>query len=468
VGSTPPNLSNQRLGFHYFPDTFHYRAKDLETWLPELNRLGAGWLTLQSPPERAIPEPFITGLLAGGVKPILHFQLSPRTSIQHGALRVLFRSYTRWGVERVSLFDRPNCRSSWHPSDWAQQDLVERFLDIFVAIAEIAIEEGLEPIFPPLEPGGDYWDLSFLQSALQALQRRNRSRLLDHLALSAYAWTGSKPLEWGSGGPERWPNARPYFTPDGCENQVGFRIFDWYLAVSRSELGRSLPLFLLRAGSVSTDQIDPQSGMPDWSAHARTNLAIRHLLGQDAGKGTQAAAIPTEVQACCFWLLAADPHGEYKDQAWFGSNGEKKPVVNEFYRAQALQDRVIPDPPLNEPAEPGQPDPGGHPPAPDLKPEPRPFSTGATQLEKTDHTISHYVLLPLYSWGVSEWDLEALQPLLQDSHPTIGFSLTEARLAKRVTVVGGEGSVSAESLNMLRANGCVVERISTDGTLVAS
>jgi len=33
-----------RIGFHYYPDTFHYREKDLQTWLPELQGLGAGWL----------------------------------------------------------------------------------------------------------------------------------------------------------------------------------------------------------------------------------------------------------------------------------------------------------------------------------------------------------------------------------------------------------------------------------------
>ncbi len=468
MGSTPPKISNQRLGFYYFPDTLHYRVRDLETWLPEINRLGTGWITLQTPSERAIPEYFITGLLSGGVKPILHFQLPTRNPIHHGELRLLFRSYARWGVQWISLFDRPNCRSSWDPSDWTQPDLVERFLDIFVAVAEIAIEEGLEPIFPPLEPGGDYWDLSFLQTAFQALQRRTCSRLLDHLALGAYAWTGSKPLDWGRGGPDCWSNTRPYLTADDSENQIGFRIFDWYLAISRLELGRSLPLFLLKAGSIPSDQLDPLTGTPDLIAHARTNLAIRHLLEQDAGEGIASAAIPAEVQACCFWLLASDQRSVFKDQAWFGSDGEKLPVVNEFYRSEALQDRLILDVEDNPPADPDQLKPGNRSAVSGLKPDLPAQSSEMRPLHKTEHTISHYILLPLYAWGVAEWDLEALQPLLQDSHPTIGFSLTEARMAKRVTVIGGEGSISQESLNMLRANGCIVERILEGGMLVAS
>jgi len=74
----------------------------------------------------------------------------------------------------------------------------------------------------------------------------------------------------------------------------------------------------------------------------------------------------------------------------------------------------------------------------------------------------------LYAWGAADWDLALVQPLIQQGHATIGFSLTEARLARRVTVVGGSGAVSAAALEMLRRNGCQVERLMEDGTLIAS
>jgi hypothetical protein len=44
---TPPQ--NNRIGFHYYPDYNHYRDKDLHKWLPELDALGATWLTLLAP-----------------------------------------------------------------------------------------------------------------------------------------------------------------------------------------------------------------------------------------------------------------------------------------------------------------------------------------------------------------------------------------------------------------------------------
>ncbi len=72
---------------------------------------------------------------------------------------------------------------------WARQDLVERFLDRFLPVAAAAIEEGINPILPPLEPGGSYWDTSFLQSMLTSLVRRGPAvltRTAGHVGLCLY------------------------------------------------------------------------------------------------------------------------------------------------------------------------------------------------------------------------------------------------------------------------------------------
>jgi hypothetical protein len=64
--------------------------------------------------------------------------------------------------------------------------------------------------------------------------------------------------------------------------------------------------------------------------------------------------------------------------------------------------------------------------------------------------------------------LELIQPLIQEFHPTVGFSLSEACLASRVTVVGSEEVISEEALQMLREAGCTVDRMSNSGTFCAS
>jgi hypothetical protein len=434
--------------------------------------MGIGWLTLLAPLERAIPEYFLNGLFSSDLQPVLHFQIPTQASPSNEGLSLLFSNYARWGVQYVALYDRPNNRSNWSPAAWAQMDLVERFLDQYVPLAESTMDEGLIPIFPPLEPGGDYWDLSFLQSALRGLQRRGRNRLLDKLALGAYAWSGKRSLEWGAGGPERWSQVAPYSTPGESEDQRGFRIFDWYLAISQRELGQRLPLFLLRTGCMPDDHIDPTSGEPDLLAHAEQNLNIARLLANETVEGC--TPVPAEVKAGNFWLLTAPEGSAFSGQSWFRTEEEKLPVINSFYRLAASQS--LPTNPSQEleASEAGEAQPEE---LTEEESDAEPEAAAETEValpnevetaQNLSHTISHYVLLPLYAWGAADWDLEVIQPLLQESHPTVGFSLTEARLAARVTVVGGDGAISAEALDMLRASGCKVERVMDDGTLIAS
>jgi hypothetical protein len=545
---------SDRIGFHYYPDTHHFRQSDLETWLPRLVELGAAWLTVLAPAERAIPESFIRGLLSTGIQPLLHFCLPVGQPAPVETLRLLLGLYSRWGVRQVAFYQRPNARSSWPAAAWARNDLVERFLDDFTPLALAAQAQGLTVITPPLEPGGDYWDLSFLRTALRSLQRRGGGKILESLALGAYAWINERPLGWGAGGPERWPGARPYFTPAGQQDQLGFRIFDWYLSVCQQELGFRLPVYLLCAGQRLPSGLSPEQVQPARLSHARQNLSAARWMAGDPGSTHTAEAVSNDVKACNFWLLAAEEADPRLGQSWFQPSGERLPVVEAFRTWVAYQRKssegVSPVPP----AETGggkrngasngstvarvafatvalAKDPGDNisfdhidpdqaafakatlakaacdqvsplPVGPVMNPpirivgEAGPTSVsqnqavGSAQIEsapapdatlspakpngkgqpaaKVAHPIGHYVLLPLYAWGAANWDLALVEPLLQESHPAIGFSLAEARLARRVTVVGAEGAVSEEALGMLRNSGCQVERLLEDGTLVAT
>jgi len=269
--------SIDRLGFHYFPDSLHYREQDFQTWLPEMQNLGASWVTLIAPIERAIPEFFIEGLIASKIKPILHFPLFNNQDKE--TFQSLIRTYARWGVKYVTLFDQPNYRKNWTPSAWVQADLVERFLDDFLPLAEIVYQEEIHPIFPPLVPGGDYWDIAFLRTALRNIKRRSEKSLIDSMIIGTYAYTGNRPLDWGFGGPERWPGARPYFTPSGLQDQLGFRVFDWYFAIAQEELGKALPIILLRAGPRIGDHNDETFPPIDDLTHSKIILEIGAGIG---------------------------------------------------------------------------------------------------------------------------------------------------------------------------------------------
>ncbi len=432
---------NTRLGFHYFPDTNHYRESDLLNWVPELRSLGASWLTLIAPLDRAIPELFIRGLLSAGIEPLLHFQMNLQDPPDLADTSMLFEAYAKWGVHYVILYDRPNNRSSWKAANWAQEDLVERFLDRYLPFSELAAESGLTPVFPPLEPGGSYWDTAFLNLALQSLVRRQKQALTDRLVLSAYAWTNNRSLNWGAGGPERWPGSHPYFTPAEEEDQCGFRIFDWYQAISRSVLQHSCQIILLGAGGPpSQPEASAQAINP--VIHAQTNFSIARLaLGETVNDPTRPAELleplPPEVIASNFWLLSASQNSPFLPQAWLQPEGQMLPVVGTIRQWFAISQE-------NQPA----------------------LKTPPTIINP--HTINHYLLLPIYEWGVADWHLDVIRPYIKKYTPTIGFSLAEAVHALKVTVIGNQNCYTDGDLDMLKNSGCSVERISGDGTSIAT
>jgi hypothetical protein len=436
---TPEN--NTRLGFHYFPDVEHYRQNDLRTWLPELKDLGANWLILVAPLDRAIPEEFLRGLVRSHIEPVLQFDLPLGIPSSKEDLTLLFSIYARWGLHYVILFDRPNIHKAWPNGGWAQDELVERFLDHFIPLAESARQAGLIPVFPPLEPGGDYWDTAFLRAAFQAMKRRGLRDLLDNLVLAAYANPGERPLNWGFGGPESWPGARPYFTPSGSEDQRGFRIFDWYLTIVQAATGKSIPIFLLGSGNHQKPLENYSPDMIDDTARTLRNLTIARCLAGDRLEPYMAdplETIPAEIMAGSFWLLSADQNSIYLRDAWFKPDGKTLPIVSSlrqwFSGYQIGQKRE------------------------ELSPKDASEILG--ELNGKGHSnqpISHYLLLPSYEWGVPDWYLEAIQPFIKKYQPTIGFSIEEATLARLVTVARNKEIFSEQIEKKLVSAGCKVE-----------
>jgi hypothetical protein len=427
---------NTRLGFHYFPDTLHYRENDLRTWLPELQAMGVSWLSLRAPRERAIPERFITGLVEAGVEPVLHYHLPFEPAVPTGQLEMLLAAYARWGVHYVVFFDRPNRRSAWPSRAWATDELVERFLDRYISLALSASSHGLIPVFPPLEPGGDYWDTAFLRASLGGLKRRNPPGLVDDLVLSAYARIEGRPLDWGKGGPESWPASRPYGTPASSQDQRGFCIFDWYLAIARAVLGSTPPILLFGIDALNDAQDEvSQARQAQHIAHAL--LSIQSGSAAHGGGVPQAVDLPVEILAGHFTHLTGQAGDPQAGQAWFRPGGRYHPAVIALrHQATGLVKSAA--------------------------------SKGYPAAGRPAHPIDHYLLLPSYAWGISDWHLTAVRPFLKKHRPTLGFSLEDAMLAERVTVVGNEYDFPEDALNALRAAGCLVERIGGDGTSIAT
>jgi hypothetical protein len=430
---TPHNQS--RLGFCYNTSNTHHRQVDLHRWLPKFESMGVGWLMLNATIERAIPEGFIRGLIAAGIEPVIHFGMSPATPPSLPDFRLLIQQYARWGIHYICLFDQPNLQAQWTNKNWAQTDLVERYLDVFIPLAREVIKIGMWPVFSPLALGGDYWDTAFLRTSMEALLRRGQTRVLDKLVLGAYANIHDYSLQWGAGGPERWIGARPYFTPDNEEDQKGFRVADWYRAITSAELGRSLPMILFETGqhaeivrSVDTDRQIAQllSGFP--------------IQGLDP--------VDEDVLAFQFQNLIADSTLGESDQAFFTADGNAMKSAQTLTKWQAQHKNAHPQP-KSVPVTIKQ-------------------STPNPTTSHTNFTIRHYVLLPKFEWGVSDWHLNAVRPFVKKHDATVGCSAEEAIHASRVTLVGDESVFPTEIELRLQQAGCLVERIDGTGTDIAT
>jgi hypothetical protein len=428
-----PNLTTyRRIGFHYYPDCLHFRESDLVSWLPELQALDTSWMVLKAPRDRAIPEYFIQGLRQADIQPIVHFAVPVSDAPTLNDLHILADSYAHWGIEHVIMFDCPNNHLGWSEATWAQEDLVERFLDRFIPLAQVLLQSGIKPVFPPLQRGGSYWDTAFLRNSLVSLCRRKQEQLANDLLLACYGSANEHLLNWGAGGPERWPGARPYHTAPGEEDQRSFRAYEWYQAISRSVLQKDLPVILLGLGTIP----EPFTAKIDAIPHAQVNLSMVQLMSgvvpQASENDLPINSVDDTILCGNFWLLTTAAGSPYQGQAWYSPSTKELPVV------AVVKNWLASHSPSIHARKSGLP------------------------------SIKHYLLLPTYDWGVADWHLDIIRPYIKKHQPTIGFSINEAYQAQYVTVLNQGEYFSNEQLNALRSAGCQVEQIEGDGTSIAS
>ena len=301
-------------GFHYYHDTEHYSPVDIKRWLPELKTMGASWLAVLSELEVPIPEFFVKQLIESEIEPIVRVMTPAIQPLHRSSLTELLRAYAGRGVHYVEVYSEPNRASRWPLQDWCRQSLVERFLDMLLPCLEEMQAVGLHPVFPALRPGGDYWDLAFLQSSLELLASKAGESLFRNMAIGMHNHEFGRPLSWGEGGQGRWPMARPYLRPEGSQDHIGHNLFEWYDQIVQSTLGQSLGLLSMCGVAEGDPDGLYAAAWTDQEAHAERALAI--------GKRVMDGEVPSYVINHTYWPLAAKEGDPNTAHAWYGVQGE--------------------------------------------------------------------------------------------------------------------------------------------------
>lgn len=446
--NTPLPEFNTGLGFCYFPDDAHYRQTDAQAWIPELKALGASWLTLTGSATSAIPEAFIKALIDSSIEPIIHIPIPASQAVDLAALETLYTSYARWGVHYIVLYDKPNLKSAWSAENWAQVDLVSRFVDLLLPTLQLADRLGLVPVFPPLQQGGDYWDTAFLDLALSQMRVRNQMTLLSRMVIAHYAFAFNRPTTWGEGGHTKWTRTQPYSVPTDSQDQRGFHSFEWYEEVIQARLGMPRPLLMIAGGARLGDNSDPAYDTVDDARHATCNIEIMQAMSN--------GQLPGYVMNVAYYLLAAQANTPPAASAWYQASGSTltavgamKQQVADALQALANAEKRLPGV-LVKRVKRNQ-----------VKSEAKAAADTESEapILPIDKALYHYLLLPSYEWGVANWHWQAVWDYVSKFQPACGFSIDEALTAEYVTIVGNEQGISLEMEQTLRDAGCLVERI---------
>jgi len=414
------NETLPKIGFSYFTSPNYQLHSQLSDWLPIMKDFGASSVIFQSDFLRAIPEDAFIISRESGIKPIVHFTSELPKARDLKKTAILVDIYKKRGVEEIIFGDRPNLKGAWPTASWHDKNLVEHFLDRFIPLASYAVQQGIRPVFPPLQPGGDFWDTSFIDLAISSLKNRKLESILQNLILSSFGYTFGKPLSWGMGGPERWTGAKPYQLQDGQEDQLGFNNFEWVKKIAERNLGFEVPVIILEAGFHGKSNQEKNK-----DEILKSIKSILAALGKGSAKDLTDSAIkfPASVLGCYFSLekirILMDGHLP----------------LTQFFEIFEL-------------------------PKQEKKPE--------SKINKEPKIISHYLLLPSHAGSVSDVVLNKVRPIIKKFKPAVGFSLFEASFAQNVSIFPDPILFTEEKINQLRSAGCKVEILPDSGIEIAT
>lgn len=413
---------NRSMGFSYFSSPEYLVSQQIKSWMPVLQKSGAAFVIFGTTFDLAVPEEVISCAQDHDMDAYIHFNSALPSARTFNDAAFLLDLYNKWGVQYVIFGDQPNTKQTWPIAGWHYETLVDQFLDRFIPLANHAVRIGLKPVLAPLQPGGDYWDCAFLEILLDGLIRRKMENVLNHITLSSYGYTFQKPLSWGEGGPERWPGSKPYLTSEGQEDQIGFNNFEWVQATAQRITGEQMPVIILDAGRPGP-LINPAPAEKTMETFQKIIIACCEAGTFDVDSVQEGPVFNDRVIGCSISLDTL------------------KAIFNDNFSVETLEQIVITH---------------------------RTNEDKAFQPSHDQKILAHYLLLPSYASGVSDAVLNKVRPLIKTLKPTVGFSVSEAMRAAKVTIFPDPFVFKDDQIDQLRAAGCQVEILPESGIEIAT
>lgn len=409
------------IGFTYFTSPKFQINRNVQDWMKALHKVGSSVVIVKSAYDRAVSEEVFRCAMDNNMSPIVHFSSELPLARKFNDVAFLLDVYAKWGVSHVIFGEQPNTKKAWQKAGWHYENIVDHFLDRFIPLANHAVNNGIVPILSPMIPGGDYWDTAFIELVFTGLKRRRLESILDKIMLSSYGFTYNKALSWGKGGPERWAKTKPYLTPEGQEDQIGFHNFEWVQAIGERTIGKKLPVIILDAGH--TGPTPTKEGVDPSLEYIKSIYELCYSQSENEGIKKNLFSFDKSICWCTFSLDTI--------RAAF----EAQLSVDTFLQIFTGLNRE---------------------------------NSHSKSENNNKKVISHYLLLPSFASGVSDAVLNKVRPLIKKYQPTVGFSLEEAACASKVSVYPEPVLFSDEKISQLRSTGSIVEILPESGIEIAT
>ena len=442
------NKKSKKLGFHYYKDAGHFDDPSLDYWLPKLQAAGTSWLIIYAPDLAEIPENFINRLRNVRIEPVvvLNYSISEPPSLQLFRQRMAY--YHSIGIHMVQFFNRPNMRQFWNAEDWVKPGLVTRFIRRYADYAAACIQEKVIPLFPLLEPGGDYWDLAFLRSSIKQIRKEYSEVLLSNLVFSASGCLYQHPLSWNEAGPAGYPPSAPY--TEGTVDHRGFYLYQWYQEILKKEIGKNVPMLVMNAG-----MWEPGAGVFDVVSRESKQqyLNILNLLQDVTPKSD--GKVPPYVLSCCIYKLpsteslsAAVPAGKNAADLFSKSVRKDETETRASFkeRFRKFFKAVIPELFISIA---------------------RNIGTNLALIFKYARkylfqggSLGEYFLLPEVNSLFTEEQMNTIRQYIKLHKCASGNDLNEALASKNVIMIDDQALYPAYMLRQLRDRGCAVHTVS--------